>query len=162
MNNQFDRFKKIITHPIKFKFFLLSKLPAAFFAGLAIQEFTEAKSVVRVKHSWWTQNPFKSMYFAVEAMAAEMASGMLVFGQVYKRKPSISMLVIKMEVEFVKKATGIILFTCNEGQKIQDQINQSIQDGEAKTFICTSTGKNELGETVAVFNITWSVKAKNK
>mgnify|MGYP000026169060 FL=1 len=160
MNPHFNRFKNIITSPIQFKFFLLSKLPAAFFAGLSIQEFTTTKSVVRVKHSWFTQNPFRSMYFAVEAMAAEMASGMLVFGQVYKRQPAISMLVVKMEVDFVKKATGVILFTCDEGEKIQEQINQSIQDGEAKTFICTSTGKNELNETVAVFNITWSVKAK--
>lgn len=160
MNLHFNRFKNIITNPIQFKFFLLSKLPAAFFAGLSIQEFTTTKSVVNVKHSWFTQNPFRSMYFAVEAMAAEMASGMLVFGQVYKRQPAISMLVVKMEVDFVKKATGVILFTCDEGEKIQEQINQSIQDGEAKTFICTSTGKNELNETVAVFNITWSVKAK--
>jgi hypothetical protein len=160
MNPHFNRFKNIITNPIQFKFFLLSKLPAAFFAGLSIQEFTTTKSVVRVKHSWFTQNPFRSMYFAVEAMAAEMASGMLVFGQVYKRQPAISMLVVKMEVDFVKKATGVILFTCDEGEKIQEQINQSILDGEAKTFICTSTGKNELNETVAVFNITWSVKAK--
>ena len=160
MNPHFNSFKNIITNSIQFKFFLLSKLPAAFFAGLTIQEFTTTKSVVRVKHSWLTPNPFRSMYFAVEAMAAEMASGMLVFGQVYKRQPAISMLVVKMEVDFVKKATGIILFTCDEGEKIQEQINQSIQDGEAKTFVCTSTGKNELNETVAVFNITWSVKAK--
>lgn len=160
MNTHFNSFKDIITNSIKFKFFLLSKLPAAFFAGLSIKAFDAHHCIVRVKHSWWTQNPFKSMYFAVEAMAAEMASGMLVFGQVYKRQPAISMLVIKMEVDFVKKATGIILFTCEEGQKIQDQINQSIQDGEAKTFICTTTGKNEQNETVAVFNITWSVKAK--
>ena len=160
MNPHFNSFKNIITNFNQFKFFLLSKLPAAFFAGLTIQEFTTTKSVVRVKHSWLTQNPFRSMYFAVEAMAAEMASGMLVFGQVYKRQPAISMLVVKMEVDFVKKATGIILFTCDEGEKIQEQINQSIQDGEAKTFVCTSTGKNELNETVAVFNITWSVKAK--
>lgn len=161
MNTHFNSFKDIITNSIKFKFFLLSKLPAAFFAGLSIKEFDAHHCIVRVKHSWWTQNPFKSMYFAVEAMAAEMASGMLVFGQVYKRHPVISMLVIKMEVDFVKKATGIILFTCEEGQKIQDQISQSIQDGEAKTFICTTTGKNEQNETVAIFKITWSIKAKN-
>ena len=160
MNPQFNRFKSLITNPLKFKFFLLSKLPAAFFAGLSIKEFNEDLSVVRVKHSWWTQNPFRSMYFAVEAMAAEMASGMLVFGQVYGRQPSISMLVVKMEVEFLKKATGVILFSCDEGQKIKEQIAQTIKDKEGKTFICTSIGKNEFGETVAIFNITWSVKSK--
>ena len=47
-----------------------------------------------------------------------------------------------------------------EGQKIQEHIEQTIKDKEGKTFICTSTGKNELGEVVAVFNITWSVKSK--
>lgn len=160
MNLHFNSFKNIITHPIKFKFFLFSKLPAAFFAGLSIKEFNKERSVVRVKHSWWTQNPFRSMYFAVEAMAAEMASGMLVFGHVYKRQPAISMLVVKMEVDFVKKATGIILFTCEDGEMIQAQIEQTIKDKEGKIFVCTSTGKNELGEVVAVFHITWSVKSK--
>ena len=160
MNPHFNSFRSIITNPLKFKFFLLSKLPAAFFAGLSIKEFNENRSIIRVKHSWWTQNPFRSMYFAVEAMAAEMASGMLVFGHVYKRQPAISMLVVKMEVDFVKKATGAILFTCEEGQKIQEHIEQTIKDKEGKTFICTSIGKNEFGETVAIFNITWSVKSK--
>ncbi len=67
MNKHFDRFKKIITNPIQFKFFLLSKLPAAFFAGLSIHEFTEAKAVVRVKHNGWTQNPFRSMYLRLNS-----------------------------------------------------------------------------------------------
>ena len=160
MNPNFKQFSALISNPISFRFFLFQKLPAAFFAGLRIAHFDANTCTVKIKYSWFSKNPFKSVYFAVEAMAAEMASGMLVFGQVYKRQPAISMLVVKMEVDFVKKATGVILFTCDEGEKIQEQINQSIQDGEAKTFICTSTGKNELNETVAVFNITWSVKAK--
>jgi hypothetical protein len=35
-------------------------------------------NVVSVKHRWINQNPFNSMYFAVQAMAAELATGALV------------------------------------------------------------------------------------
>lgn len=105
-------------------------------------------------------NPFKSIYFAVEAMAAEMCSGMLAFGQVYQRTPKVSMLVVKMEVAFIKKATGVVLFSCEEGKMIERAINDAIATGEGKTMVCKSVGKNSEDEIVAEFNITWSFKAK--
>ena len=82
MNPSFYKFIQIITNPIKFRFFLFTKLPAAFFAGLRIHHFDANTCVVRIRYSWFSMNPFKSIYFAVEAMAAEMCSGMLAFGQV--------------------------------------------------------------------------------
>jgi hypothetical protein len=160
MNLSFNIFKEIITNPIKFRFFLFQKLPAAFFAGLRIHHFDAEKCVVRIKYSWFTMNPFKSVYFAVEAMAAEMCSGMLAFGQVYQRTPKVSMLVVKMEAAFVKKATGLILFTCEDGQMIQNAINEAIISGEGKTIVCKSIGTNSANEVVAEFNFTWSFKAK--
>jgi hypothetical protein len=36
------------------------------------------------KHRWINQNPFNSMYFAVQAMAAELATGALVMFQIQK------------------------------------------------------------------------------
>ena len=161
MNPHFEKFKSLICNPLKFKFFLLTKLPAAALAGLKIHQFSTDSCSVRIKYSWWTQNPFRSIYFAVEAMAAEMASGMLVFGNVYMRKPSVSMLVVGMEVGFFKKATGNIRFTCNDGLMIQEIINKAIETKEGHTFIATSTGWNESNEKVAEFKITWSVKAKS-
>jgi hypothetical protein len=135
-------------------------LPAAFFAGLRIQHFDANSCTVKIKYSWFSKNPFRSIYFAVEAMAAEMCSGMLAFGQVYQRHPKISMLVVKMEVNFKKKATGTILFTCEDGAAIQAAINESITSGEGRTLVCVSKGKNSANETVAEFFITWSFKAK--
>jgi hypothetical protein len=160
MNPSFKRFNQLINNPLKFKLFLLLNLPAAFFAGLRIQQFNAEKSIVKVRYNWFTKNPFKSMYFAVEAMAAELSTGLLVFGQVYHRFPKMSMLVVEMKVEFVKKATGTIQFTCEEGLKIQEAVNQSIADGEGKIFTITSIGANAQNETVAIFRFTWSVKAK--
>jgi hypothetical protein len=160
MNPNFKQFSALISNPISFRFFLFQKLPAAFFAGLRIAHFDANTCTVKIKYSWFSKNPFKSIYFAVEAMAAEMCSGMLAFGQVYKRNPKISMLVVKMEVNFIKKATGTILFSCEDGALIQAAINESIETGDGKTIVCKSVGKNEKGEVVAEFNFTWSFKAK--
>ena len=160
MNPNFKQFSALISNPIFFRFFLFQKLPAAFFSGLRIAHFDATSCTVKVKYSWFSKNPFKSMYFAVEAMAAEMCSGMLAFSQVYKRNPKISMLVVKMEVSFIKKATGTILFTCEDGAAIQAAINESIAIGESKSIVCVSKAKNSANETVAEFLITWSFKAK--
>jgi len=160
MNPNFNLFSRLISNPISFRFFLFQKLPAAFFAGLRIQHFDANSCTVKIKYSWFSKNPFRSIYFAVEAMAAEMCSGMLAFGQVYQRHPKISMLVVKMEVNFIKKATGTILFTCEDGAAIQAAINESITSGEGRTLVCVSKGKNSANETVAEFFITWSFKAK--
>jgi len=103
VNPAFSAFQKIINHPIKFGFFLFQKLPAAWIAGLKMQKFVAAEAVVSVKYKWLTQNPFRSMYFAVQAMAAEMSTGMLAFGQIYQRNPAVSMLVVGMEAKYHKK-----------------------------------------------------------
>lgn len=160
MNTFFDAFIKKINSPFKFGFFLATQLPAAFFVGLKLHAFNKDNCSIRVKHTWRSKNPFKSMYFAAEAMAAEMSTGLLAFGHIYKRSPKVSMLVIKMEANYFKKATGKIVFTCNDGIAIQNAIEATTQTGEGKTLICNSIGKNEFNETVAEFTFTWSFKAK--
>ncbi len=161
MNPNFKQFSDLISNPFRFRFFLFQQLPAAFFAGLRMKHFDANSCTVMIKYSLFSKNPFKSVYFAVEAMAAEMCSGMLAFGQVYQRNPKISMLVVKLEVNFLKKATGTILFTCEDGAAIQAVINESIATGEGKTITTSSKGKNSANEIVAEFLITWSFKAKS-
>ena len=160
MNPAFSKFSRLISNPISFGFFLFTKLPAAFFAGLRIHYFDDLKCVVRIRYSWFSQNPFQSIYFAVEAMAAEMTCGMLAFSQVYQRVPKISMLVVGTQAQFLKKATGTVLFSCEDGLAIQEAIQETIATGEGKTVICKSVGTDSKGEVVAEFNFTWSFKAK--
>ena len=161
MNPNFPAFKRIITNPVLFKFFVFQKLSSAFWAGLSIEHFDEESCGVRVKLSWFNQNPFRSMYFAVEAMAAEMSCGMLAFGQVYKRQPAVSMLVEKLEAKFVKKATGVIIFTCDDGEALQQTVDDALVKKEGTKLQVTSIGRNKAGEIVAEFIFTWTFKAKN-
>ena len=160
MNSNFQSFKKFITHPIKYKFFLLTKLPMGFISGLKIVELNESKAAVGVRFKWVNQNPFRSIYFAVLTMAAELSTGILAVGQVYKRNPAVSMLVVKVEGEFYKKAVGKIIFTSEDGNKIANAVEQAVATGEGITVQCSTIGLNEENEEVAKFIFTWSFKAK--
>lgn len=160
MNPQFAVFQKKISNPIQFSFFKLIKLPAAFVAGLSIKKLDAHEAIVQVKHRWINQNPFRSMYFAVQSMAAEMSTGLFAVGQTYKRNPPVSMLVVNIEGSFFKKATGLISFTCTDGALVDDTIEACIATGEGRTLQCTSIGTNEQGEMVSSFIVTWSFKAK--
>jgi hypothetical protein len=162
MNSSQKFFFKLINHPFKFRMYLhlLYKLPAAFFSGVRVKEINEEKCVTSVPYKWLTQNPFRSTYFASLAMAAEMSTGTLALSNIYKRIPGVSMLLIKMEASYFKKANGRIYFTCEQGKEITEVINAAISSGEGKSIIVRSAGKNKNGEVVAAFLFTWSFKAK--
>jgi hypothetical protein len=70
------------------------------------------------------------------------------------------MLVIKVESEYFKKATGITTFVCEDGEMIKNAIEESIATGESRIVRARSIGKNKDEEIVAEFFITWSFKAK--
>lgn len=160
MNANSSAFIKLMKHPIKFRMFLLFKLPSAFFCGVRVRDMDEKHCAVTVPYKWLSQNPFRSTYFACLSMAAEMSTGVLAMAHVYNRKPAISMLVVKVESEYFKKATGRTKFVCEDGEAMLNTIEESIATGEGKIFRARSIGKNADGEKVAEFYITWSFKAK--
>ncbi|MDE3213375.1 MAG: DUF4442 domain-containing protein [Bacteroidota bacterium] len=155
------QFFKVARHPFQFRLYLMKKLPAAYFSGVRILEIDEQHCTTRVRFKWLTQNPFRSIYFASLAMAAELSSGALVLSNVFGRKPSVSMLVVKMEAEFYKKATGKIQFTCLQGEEITRAVDQTVGTGQPVSFTARAEGKNQEGITVAVFTFHWSLKAKS-
>jgi hypothetical protein len=158
--NQAENFRKTVRNKFKFKMFMLKELPSAFFSGITVTEITEEKAVVTIPFKFLTKNPFKSMYFASQAMAAELSTGVLALSQIHKRKPSVSMLVFDMDAHFSKKATTIIAFTCNEGLKIKQAVEETMRTGEGVTVIAKSQGIDKFGDVVSEFNFTWTFKAK--
>ena len=95
-------------------------------------------------------------------MAGELASGILAASFIYKNKPPISMLVVGVNIEFSKKAVGLIDFNCKQGKEIHDCINKSIKAKEGQSIIITTTATDQEGDVVAIFNIKWSFKSKQK
>ena len=146
--------------PLKLNIFLFFKLPSAFWSGVRVKSISKEQCIVTVKHRWFNQNPFKSMYFAVQAMAAELTTGALVMMQIKKSGKNISMLVANNNSNFSKKATGRITFTCNDGHLIEEAIKQTIATGEGQTIWMKSVGVNKKREQVSEMNFEWSIKLK--
>jgi len=140
--------------------FTFFKLPAVFWLGVRVKTITQEDCTVSVKHRWINQNPFKSLFWAVQGMAAELSTGALVMSGIKDSNQRISMLVAKNKASFLKKATGRITFTCRDGVLIQDTINKAKETGEGQTCWVTSEGVNKQGVIVSVFEFEWTLKVK--
>lgn len=140
--------------------FLAAKLPSAFLCGVRLKGMDSDTCITTVKHRWINQNPFNSMFWAVQGMAAELSTGALVMGCIKESNQRISMLVANNKATFTKKATGRITFTCNDGQAIKMAIDKAIATKEGQTCWMKSVGTNSDGVVVSTFNFEWTVKAK--
>ena len=146
--------------PKRINRFMFFKLPLAYLGGVRVVSIEKETAIVNITHKWINQNPFKSMFWAAQGMAAEMSTGVLVMQEIEKSNRKVSMLVVHQESDFFKKATGKILFTCNGGNKIREAIEASIETGEGQVIILKSEGVNEDGVVISNFQFQWSLKVK--
>ena len=142
--------------------FLILKLPSAYLCGVRLKELDNSKTIVTVTHRWINQNPFNSMYFAVQSMAAELTTGALVIKKIKESGKQISMLVTNHNGTFTKKAVGKIVFTCKDGHLIDEALQRTIETGDGQTILLKSVGINENNEQVSSYEFEWSVKLKSK
>ncbi|NHF59498.1 DUF4442 domain-containing protein [Flavobacteriaceae bacterium TP-CH-4] len=145
----------------KFNAFTFFKLPSAWWCGIRLKYIDDRKAIVTVRHRWFNQNPFKSMFWAVQGMAAEFATGAMVTLQIRETGRRISMLVANNKANFSKKATGKITFTCEDGHLIKEALDKTIATGEGQTFWMKSVGVNEQDVVVSTFHFEWTVKIKD-
>ena len=155
-----NRFLALVQQRWKFNLFMLRNLPAAYFSGVRVKQVNEQVCEVTIPFKWFSQNPFRSTYFACLAMAAELSTGILAMAHTYQSKPAVSMLVTELRARYFKKATGITCFTCSDGEAMRAVIEQAKQTGEGVRFTARAIGKNAEGEVVAEFDIEWSFKSK--
>lgn len=148
--------------PRKFNLFTMLKLPSAWLTGVRVKEIDEESCKVQVKHRWINQNPFRSMFWAVQGMAAELSTGALVVTYVENSDHKISMLVASNNASFTKKATGRITFICKDGAKIKETIKKAIETKEGQTCWMKAIGTNADGVQVSEFNFEWTVKVKSQ
>lgn len=152
-------YQKKMTHPLIFWLAMLVKLPSAIFWRLRIKTLNQSTCEVTIPYFWRSQNPFKSIYFAALAGAAELSTGALCQLALAGRGP-FSMLVVDFRAEYFKKANTKITFSCDQGEELFSLIEQ-LNPGNSSQLTLISTGKNTSGETVAKFYVTWSFKRKN-
>ena len=159
-----ERVKAIQKNSLSFKFkiFLMLKLPMGFLCGMRIRKLTEETCEVTVPYKWINKNPFKSTFWAVLGMAAEMNGAALLLQYTQDQSPSISTYPVKCEAEFIKKATDITTFTCNDGLMVKEKVIEAMKSGEGVTFETVMNGSNQNGELICKFKFLWSIKRRSK
>ena len=140
--------------------FTLLRLPSVWLCGIRVtlleQSFCEAK----VKHRWINQNPFNSMFWAVQGMAAELTTGMLLMQEIQISKRKVSMLVLNNKANFSKKAQGRITFSCNSADLIANAIKKLLETDKPQTLWLTSKGMDENNDLVSTFEFEWTLLIK--
>jgi hypothetical protein len=159
--SQSSKLRKLAVKPFYFRLYLILNLPMGFLSGMRVRELSEERCKVTVPFKWLNKNPFKSTFWAVLGMGAEMNTAALILQYTYKHQPSISTLPLKCESEFLKKATGITKFVCNDGLEIKEKINIAVKTKKPIIIETYSEGLNKDAETVCKFKFTWSVKVRN-
>lgn len=152
-------FLRLVNTSWKMRLFLFQKLPSAWFMGIGVQSCDETQARVSLPYGWRSQNPFRSTYFAAQCAAAELSTGLLAMAHL-QEKPPVSMLVTKIEAEFLKKADQMLLFTCVEGAEMAQAIARTLENGEAQVYRATSVGRLPDGTVAVQVWISWSFKRK--
>lgn len=144
----------------KFSFFLLTNLPIAWIAGVRLKHLDRSGSTTSIKLHKMSQNPFKSIFWAVQGMAAELSTGVQLFDEMEKSGRRFSVLVTHQEAFFTKKAVGKCTFTCDEGEKLREAMQRAYDSDVPQSIRVSSIGIDEGGNQISEFFFTWSIKAK--
>lgn len=140
------------------------KIPLLFFLSPSVVEINDYRAVVRIPLTRRSKNHMNCMYFAALAAGADVAGGLIAWKLIEEqalRGQKISLLFKDFKAEFLKRAEGDVLFTCEEGLAIRQMVERVAASGERENMPVhvTATVPSKLGsEPVAQFTLTLSLK----
>lgn len=129
-----------------------------------IDELNENRCIVRIPLNWRTRrHDIKAMYLGTLCMGADVAAGLIAFDLVARGKAKVSFIFKDMTARFLKRAEDDVVFTNNDGPKIQELVRLALETGERQetTVHVVATVPSRLGaEPVAEFDLTLSIKKR--
>jgi hypothetical protein len=159
-NEKSEGVRRRVLGPWGFRLYLWRAVPLAAAAGLRLRTLDEARCVVSLPGGWRTQNPFRSTYFAAQAMAAEMSTGAPAMVLVSGAAASLAMLVREVRGVFSKKIVGESIFTFADVAGMHAVVERAAGSGESETYVARSLGTTADGTVAAEFDVTWSFKRR--
>ena len=156
-----EKLRKRMLNGFVFFLFTLFKVPMVALAGIRVKSLNAKRCEATVPFKFLNKNPFKSMYFAVQAMAAEISTAVPAMVAIEKYNESVAMLVVESKAEFFKKGVSKVTFTCDAGPLYAAALEKSIQTKEPITVVAKTVGTMSDGTIVSEFYFTWSFKVRN-
>lgn len=131
-----------------------------FLAGLKIISLDEEECVTQVPFKWLNKNPFQSMYFAVQSMAAELSTAAACLVAISGHTSSIAFIIVDCKANFYKKATQAVSFTCTNVNLAYEAVEECKKSGSATERTFKTLGVQSDGVVVSEFEFTWSFKVR--
>ena len=64
--------------PSGINWYTFFNLPSAWWSGVRVTSLGATECEVKVRLNWFNKNPFRSMFWAIQGMAAELATAVLI------------------------------------------------------------------------------------
>lgn len=160
LNEKSEAYRRRLLSPWGFRAYLWARTPLAAWAGLRVVSLDESSCTVSLPGGWRTRNPFRSTYFAAQAMAAEMSTGAPALVLVQGASASVALIVREIRGVFSKRISGRSSFTFSDVAGMQAVVERAASSGESEVYTGRSIGRTADGAIAAEFDVTWSFKRR--
>jgi acyl-coenzyme A thioesterase PaaI-like protein len=154
--------KEVPLKKMKWMLFLLgfAKIPIIGFVKPKLITLNDEEASVKIRLRRRSKNHLKSMYFGALAVGADVAAGLHAFYFAEKMGKKVSFAFKGMNAEFLMRAESDITFISEDGAKVSDAMNRSLELGERINEPISVLAKNSKNEIVATFEMIVSVRVK--
>ena len=121
--------------PFGINLYTFFNLPSAWWCGVRVKKISSKYCSTKVNLNWINKNPFKSIFWAIQGMAAELSTGALIMQASKSFKCDISMLVINNNATFKKKAKGQIVFLCDDGEAVDKKFTKLLKTKKSQSLL---------------------------
>ena len=154
---------KMLKSTLSLRLFALLKIPLIALARPRVLADDPGRCAIRIPLTWLTKNHVGSLYFGVLCIGADLAGGLIVMNMIRARRSRVSFLFKDFQADFLKRAEGATVFTCEDGPRLAQLLESAETSGERQEGIVrvTATVPDKLGdEPVAEFRLTISMKKR--
>lgn len=145
-----------LKQPWKLRLWMLKHLPVGLITGMYIESLDENGCKVVLKDRWWIHNPFRSVFWAVMSMAAELSTGAILY--VYASGTNVQFILVRMEAKFLKKVKGKSSYFCLAGQEARQKVENTVNTDETGVVLLPVLAQDESGQILAEFNFYWQLR----
>lgn len=145
------------------RIFGLLKIPLIAYLRPTVLELSDERCIVRFPLGRRARNHLRSMYFGALCIGADCAGGAIAMQRIHQSGAPVNFVFKDFQANFLKRAEGDVLFTCEEGPKLNDLVQRAINSDhrEEDTVRVVATVPEKYGdEPVAEFILTISLKRK--
>ncbi len=143
------------------KVFSFVKIPLIAYVNPKVIACDNKQIQIKIKLNRRTKNHLNSMYFGTLAIGADLSGGLLAAKMAREKKLKMSLAFKSMQADFIKRPEKDVIFTCNDGELIEQMLNQSQLSKERinQPVNIIATCPDSFGsEPVATFQLTLSIK----